>query len=214
MKKYDHLRDKARKWRSDGVSLCEISRRLMLGKGTVHYWVKDIQKPDVTPLKPNQAAATRAFSRKCAEKRQMAYQEGVEGFTSLCEDPSFRDFVMLFLTEGYRRCRNMVAIANSNPHLVVLGHTWITRLTKNKVSYQVQVHVDQDLDTVKSFWAKTLGIDPESIVLIRKSNSGQLKGRKWRSQHGVLTVRVGDTALRQKLEAWMCLLQRSWGFGM
>jgi hypothetical protein len=44
----------------------------------------------------------------------------------------------------------------------------------------------------------------------RKSNSNQLKGRTWRSVHGVLRVRVCDTQLRAKLEGWMDRLRESW----
>jgi hypothetical protein len=60
------------------------------------------------------------------------------------------------------------------------------------------------------FWSKALAIDPEHIRYQRKSNSGQLKGRQWRSRHGVLTVRAHDTAFRMRLQAWMHLLRLSW----
>jgi hypothetical protein len=46
--------------------------------------------------------------------------------------------------------------------------------------------------------------------LQRKSNSGQLGGRHWRSKHGVLTVYAGDTALRARLQGWIDCLQEQW----
>ena len=44
----------------------------------------------------------------------------------------------------------------------------------------------------------------------RKSNSGQLKGRNWRSRHGVLTVCANDTYLRARLQAWIDCVQAAW----
>jgi hypothetical protein len=55
-----------------------------------------------------------------------------------------------------------------------------------------------------------LGIDGGLICLQRKSNSGQLARRRWRSVHGVLSVGVGDTLLRARLQAWMDRTRKQW----
>jgi hypothetical protein len=44
----------------------------------------------------------------------------------------------------------------------------------------------------------------------RKSNSNQLAGRTWRSEHGVLAVNVYDTRLRARLGGWMDCLREAW----
>ena len=44
----------------------------------------------------------------------------------------------------------------------------------------------------------------------RKSNSNQLAGRTWRSEHGVLAVNVNDTLLRARMSAWMDSLREGW----
>jgi hypothetical protein len=44
----------------------------------------------------------------------------------------------------------------------------------------------------------------------RKSNSGQLAGRTWRSKYGVLTVCTSDTLLRAELQAWMDCVRNAW----
>jgi hypothetical protein len=48
------------------------------------------------------------------------------------------------------------------------------------------------------------------IRLQRKSNSNQLTGRIWRSRHGVFMVRMQDTLLRARLQAWMDRLRSEW----
>jgi hypothetical protein len=48
------------------------------------------------------------------------------------------------------------------------------------------------------------------VRVLRKSNSGQLSGRVWRSRYGVLTVRTCDTQLRARVQAWMDCVRESW----
>jgi hypothetical protein len=74
----------------------------------------------------------------------------------------------------------------------------------------VQYHADQDLVGLQDFWASQLSVEPEEIRLQRKSNSGRLSGRTWRSEYGVLNVSAGDTLFRSRLQAWMDCLQEQW----
>jgi hypothetical protein len=76
--------------------------------------------------------------------------------------------------------------------------------------YSIQFHADQDLEELRRFWAGRLGVTPEDIRFQRKSNSGRLSGRTWRSKYGVLAVSTGDTLLRARLEGWMHSLQDQW----
>jgi hypothetical protein len=66
------------------------------------------------------------------------------------------------------------------------------------------------LDAVRAFWATQVGVPPDEIRLLRKSNSGRLAGRTWRSEHGVLTVWCNDTRLRARMQAWMDVLRAEW----
>jgi hypothetical protein len=116
----------------------------------------------------------------------------------------------MYVGEGYKRNRNAVSLANSDPRVVRLADFWIRRFARNKVTYLFQYHADQDPDYLVRFWSFGLGVDPKLIVYQRKSNSGQLSGRSWRSKHGVLTVRASDTALRARLQAWMDRTQDQW----
>jgi hypothetical protein len=74
----------------------------------------------------------------------------------------------------------------------------------------VQHHADQSLDELRIFWSDLLSIDPSAVKFQRKSNSNQLKGRRWRSRYGVLTVRTADTRFRARLQAWIDLVQSDW----
>ena len=206
-----YVREKARSLRVERhLSLDEIAARLALPKTTVYYWLRDIPLGRPRRWNVGQRKGSRNMQRKYALRRAAAYLQGRIEFPDLAEEPTFRDFVCLYMAEGSKRCRNTVAVCNSDPRIVVLCGNWIRRFTRNGVRYSIQYHVDQDLDELRRFWAAKLGVAPHDIRFQRKSNSGRLTGRTWRSRYGVLTVSTGDTLLRARLEGWMHSLQDQW----
>jgi hypothetical protein len=205
-----YIREKARELRVERqLSIVEIAERLALPKTTVFYWVRDI--PLGRPRRENTHPGARGMQRKFRALREEAYEEGRQSFQALsASDPTFRDFVCMYIGEGCKRDRNRVSIGNSDPRVVVLATRWLRAQSRNAVRFSVQYHADQDLRTLAEFWASTLGVEPQDIRLQRKSNSGRLGGRTWRSRYGVLTVTTCDTLLRAQLQAWMDQVQNEW----
>jgi hypothetical protein len=196
------------------LTIDQIAERLAISRTTIYYWVRDLPVPDeVRHSGARQAAsrrASRAMQRRYRLLREAAYREGLESFDRLAAEPTFRDFVCLYLAERSKRNRNVVAICNSDVAVVQIGARWLTRLTNKPLAFSVQYHADQDLEELCRFWGEALQIDAGTIRMQRKSNSNQLRGRTWRSAHGVLEVRTCDTLLRARLGAWMDRLRASW----
>ena len=206
-----YVREKARSLRTDrNLSIDEIAERLSLPKTTVYYWVKDLPLGRARRANSGQRRGNRGMRARYRLAREAAYAAGREEFAELAMDATFRDFVCIYIGEGSKRNRNRVAIGNSDPAVVKLAHRWITLFARNPVRCSVQYHADQRLDELLAFWANELAIPPEAISLQRKSNSGGLKGRTWRSRYGVLTVTAGDTLLRARLQAWIDCVKESW----
>ncbi len=88
---------------------------------------------------------------------------------------------------------------------------WMRKLSTKRLGYALQFHADQELETLRGYWGEVLGIEGSMIRLQRKSNSGQLRGRTWRCEHGVLTVTANDTPLRARLLAWIDRVRDDWG---
>lgn len=217
MKKLEHLREKAIELRNKKrMSLPEICDRLNLKKTTVYYWIKDMPLDGRTEKQKAQVAhlnkGNKRMIKKYAQLREAAYEEGLDRAKELFARSTFRDFVVVYMTEGYRKNRNTVSVANSNSSMIVLSLRWIDELRnpERKIVFRLQIHIDQDEDEVKDFWSKKLGIEPNDISTIRKSNSGNLSGRTWASKYGVMTVLVCDTYLRSKLQAWMDIIEKEW----
>jgi hypothetical protein len=144
------------------------------------------------------------------QRREAAYQKGLAEYDALSRVPTFRDFVVLYIAEGYKRSRNTASLCNSDPAIVSLAARWLSRLSEREPVIRVQHHADQDIEVLRRFWSATLGVDPATIRLFPKSNSGQLKTRVWRCEHGVVAVDVYDTLLRARIQAWIDRLRESW----
>jgi hypothetical protein len=206
-----YVREKARKLRVEKhLSIDEIAERLALPKTTIYYWVRDLPLGRPRRANPGQRKGNRNMRTSYAIRRVAAYAQGQIEFPRLVAEPTFRDFVCLYMAEGYKRSRNTVGVCNSDPAIVTLCARWVRRFARNPVKYSVQYHADQDLGDLRRFWADTLDVKPEEIRLQRKSNSGRLSGRTWRSRYGVLNVYAGDTLFRSRLQAWMDCLQEQW----
>lgn len=114
-----YVREKARSLRVEKhLSIDEIAKRLALPKTTIYYWVRDL--PLGRPQRANrgQRKGNRAMRVKYRLRREAAYEQGRAEFAELAVDPLFRDFVCLYIAEGYKRSRNAVSICNSDPRIV------------------------------------------------------------------------------------------------
>jgi hypothetical protein len=209
---YDHLRAKAVQLRTEQhMTLDDIIERLKLPKTTVYSWIKDIPIPRTDKQTEAQRKKADLVRAKYALLRDQAYQKGLDEASELLQNPTFRDFVVLYMAEGYKRNRNQISFVNSDAGMVKLAHKWIVTLTANKnIEYTIQCHVDHNEEELKQYWANVVGIQPTQIKIIRKSNSGNLSGRQFRSEYGLLTVRVGDTYLRARLQAWIDIVKAQW----
>ena len=146
-----YVREKARELRLERrLSIDQIAERMAVSRTTVFYWVRDL------PL------GRARLARRAPGQSRDAGQVSPASRTGLCAGerrdsracdalPTFRDFVCMYIAEGYKRDRNRVALGNSDPRVVVLAARWITRFSRRPVVYAVQHHVDQRLELLASF---------------------------------------------------------------
>ena len=210
-----YLREKARQLRIEKkLTIDQLAERLALPRTTIYYWVRDLPIPYMSPGRQAVLPRLRRGNLKMQEKhrllREGAYAEGRAEFPKLAEAPTFRDFVVLYLAEGSKHARNVVAICNSDAAILRVAVEWMEHFSGGSFDYGIQYHADQDLDELRAYWSRELEIEPELIRMQRKSNSGQLRRRTWRSQYGVLTVRCNDTLFRARLQGWMDCVREAW----
>jgi AcrR family transcriptional regulator len=114
------------------LSLDEIADRLELPKTTIYYWIRDLPLgrarsengwPDSARRK-----GSKAMQAKYRRLREEAYAQGLAEYDELFQLPTFRDFVVLYIAEGYKRRRHTVSICNSDPAILVIAATWLSRV--------------------------------------------------------------------------------------
>jgi hypothetical protein len=128
--------------------LDQIAERLALPRTTIYYWIKDLPVPNEVSHSDKRRAARRraslAMQRTYRLRREAAYREGEESFDELARDPTFRDFVALYIAEGYKRGRNEVSICNSDPAVLELATRWIRRLATKPPVFRCRLQAWMD----------------------------------------------------------------------
>jgi hypothetical protein len=208
-----YLREKAREMRREkDLTIDEIAERLAVSRTTIFYWVGDMSRPKrcTSRQSPNQRRGNRAMQDKYKRLRDEAYLLGRSEFERLARIPTFRDFVCLYIGEGYKRSRNTVKVVNSDAAAIKLAVHWMVQFSRKRMTFEIQYHADQRLESLQAYWAIQLGIPDLPIQFLRKSNSGRLAHRTWRSKHGVLSVMVHDTIFRSRLQGWIDYMRGEW----
>ena len=84
-----------------------------------------------------------------------------------------------------------------------------SRLTIDEIAERPQ-HGRQDVEELRGFWSQRLDVEPTTVRVLLKSNSGQLRARQWRCRYGVIQVRASDTRPRARLQAWIDCVRAAW----
>lgn len=107
-----YLEDKARCMRRERrLTLDEIAQRLALPRTTVGYWIRDLPLDRPRRASVGQRKGNTAMRGSYRRRREAAYARGVAEFDRLAEIPTFRDFVVRYIAEGYKHNRNVAPCA-------------------------------------------------------------------------------------------------------
>jgi transposase-like protein len=204
-----YLRQMARSLRVEQqLTVDELALRMALPRSTIYYWVRDL------PLRSGSSQEP-ALHRASPISSEAAYAEALESFEELDAQPTFRDFVCVYLVQGEQRDRTRVALTNSDPMVMRLASRWIKRLTDKAPFLLLQCSGDQSLTDLRRFWSEAVRAEPGTIR-VRDANGsagsdkGGLGALQANDRHGLLTVTVDDKLLRARLQAWMQRTRETW----
>ncbi|MDO8944215.1 MAG: hypothetical protein Q7U75_13585 [Desulfobacterales bacterium] len=214
-KKNEHLRVAAIRMRTVGrMSLDEIVARLQQPRGTVYYWIRDIPLQRDSRSHPAsmaaRAKANESRRKKAKGRRDDAYNQFAAEVPTLIERPMVRDFAVVFLTEGYRKGKNSVVVANTNPNILSVVVAFAREFSEKPVRLSIQYYRDQDVASLVRFWSERLSVEPQYIRTSPKGNAGGLRVRGWANTHGVAAVLIHDTYLRCRVQALTDYLEDLW----
>lgn len=222
------------------LTVDELAARLSLPRSTIYYWVRDLPlhggghgggqcgesnagtatrgapAPSAADERARGAgtashrAAGRVPRRISRQRGKAAYEEGIETFEELSAQPTFRDFICIYLVQGDQRDRTRVALTNSDPAVMRLANRWIGRLTSKAPFLLLQCGPGQSLKDLRRFWGETTGAEPRAIRVRRSAARASDEQAVAGLPHGLLTVGVDDTLLRARLQGWMHRARESW----
>jgi hypothetical protein len=231
-----YLRQMARLLRVEQrLSVDQLARRLALPRSTVYYWVRDLPlnasasegaveggadglapataavavgsaPGDRSAVRAGGALARRRHSRPSSET---AYEDGLRSFADLDTQPTFRDFVCLYVMRGCTREQTKVSLTDSDPAVIRLVNRWLLRLSDKSPLLSVQYGPDQSLAELRRFWGAIVGAEARTIRAEGLDAVGAERQRR-ESCRGVLTLTVDDALLRARLQAWISKTRDSW----
>lgn len=193
--------------RHQGKSVPEIAKLLGRGKSTIFFWVRKKEYSKLTrteALRQGREKAVKALVRKWQSIRDESYCKGYSEAPIVLQDPTIRDFIVMYLAEGYKKSRSAIDFTNTDASIIKLFVANIKRFTPRDPRYVLIGHkVTEDMI---NFWAKQLGIPSVNISVVEKGGNVNPK----RANNGTFKVVVNDTKALFEIKGLYDYLREKW----
>jgi hypothetical protein len=167
----NYLRQMARLLRVEQrLTVDQLAARLALPRSTVYYWVRDL------PLGEGEGEGTGAGERAGAGvgarvvrtsagagPGEEAYEGALRSFDDLAAQPTFRDFVCLYIARGCAREQTKVSLSDSDPAVMRLVNRWMLRLSEKSPLFAIRYEPGQSLTELRRFWGGIVGVQARAI---------------------------------------------------
>ena len=117
------------------LTVDQLAARLALPRSTVYYWVRDLPlgeaRGEACAPRPGTEGGRRAAPASAgrAPGRAMRRTRRLRSFDDLAAQPTFRDFVCLYVARGSTRERARVSLSDSDAAVMRLANRWMLRLS-------------------------------------------------------------------------------------
>lgn len=209
-------RDKARKMRTKGKSLNEITQCLRVPKSTVRYWCRDISlsETQLQSLSQKQKIAGILASEKARQERihttQRLFDEGVSEISQLNQRELFLLGIALYWAKGYRKGDGEFGFTNSDPRMIRFIIRWLQescKIPREKIYSRIcinSIHKGR-INVINEFWSKNTSIPLKQFTKPTFINVKSKKRYLNSSEYfGTLRIKVRQsTNLRRKISGWI-----------
>lgn len=207
---------RARKLRSKGFSVREITIKTGCAKSSISKWVRNIPLTiiQIERLKSNQdrgrAKAAQHFNspkQKWQRIRDDIINQTSKEIVTSCLKANLKIIgAILYWAEGYKATRNMVSFSNSDPAMIKVMMQFFKKVCKvPNIKFRGVVHIHPHLDKNKAekFWSETSGIPLKQFHKTQTAVSKASKQKKDTLPLGTFNIVISDTCLRAKIEGWL-----------
>jgi len=205
------LREAAITLRQSGQSLKTIHHNLGVPTSTLAGWLKNVEISKDQQLKLSQykADAWRRAHQKAADWHRAqkalrdlkAKQDAQEIVKRVQITGDTLDLSLAILLFGSASRKESTPFSSSNPATIHLILTVLDRnygVASKAIRFGLSIRADQDSETLRLYWAKTLGVAPEQFksITIDKRTTGKATNQDYK---GVCIIRFSSVAIQRKL---------------
>lgn len=200
--------------KKDNLSTKEISEKMNRPVGTIKRWLAPYGlKASSEVIKANALKASLKMQENCALKRNEAYNKAKETVALDLKDKLLRDFVNIYIGEGYKRNRDSVSIVNSDPKIILLSLYVMKKYflkSDKKMIMQIRYYKENDNELeLLEYWKKLFN-DENIKFTTYIQPTVRAEGHNNSNKYGLVTVTINDTYAKQKLNAYMDYVKEEW----
>ena len=207
-------KERARNLRTKGYSINQIVKEAGLTKASVSVWVRDIvltkeQKKGLSERgRSVESVEKRRINRLFNEnkKRQLVIDLAKKDFTNISFDQLKLIGIILYLGEGAKTRRGIVAVANSDPSVIKIMVRFLKEVCcvpENKLRGHIHTFLHADIDKTEKYWSKVTGIPRSQFYkTYAKPSSASLQKRKT-LPFGTFDLSVNNTTLFLTIMGWI-----------
>jgi hypothetical protein len=180
--KKDSFLKQAEKYRRQGYSFNEISKKFGIAKSTISLWLRKVPltengKKRLKNIADNGRKKSVITNRR---KREEIFRKIKNNCTVLRGNKYGKDDFKLFLAMLYwgegSKTGTKVSFMNSDPEMIktylfLLRKAFI--INENKLRLCIHVHSYHNENEIINFWSKTTAVKKDKIYIYRKENSGK-----------------------------------------
>jgi len=210
-------KDRAIFLRGQGLSYNEILKKLLVSKGSLSYWLRDIElepihlkqiKDKIQGNKDRFLEYNICRSNRIRKEKELLYNSSSEEIAIRNERELKLIGIALYWAEGYKaNSWRTASFVNSDPRMIALMMRWfrdICRVNEEKFRLKLQIHDKKNIKKLQKFWSSVTEIPLSQFTksTVKISKSSKLK-RGNTLPYGTIQIRVSDIKLLTKIKGWI-----------
>ena len=210
------LRERAIRLRKEKrLSYSSIAKQLGVPKSTLSYWLSDLplSEQEIKQLRKQnwqkgEAARERfrnAMRTKRTEEDVGVYKKMEGKLLPIRSKDLFVAGLTLYIGEGDKRNKYRIALANSDPFVVVFFTKWLMKflnISKKQIRFGLHLYSNMNIAREREFWQDTLGFERESFYKDQVRLVNTAFSYSEGNRHGTCTVYVvGSKSKTEMMQA-------------
>lgn len=207
----------ALKLRRKGLSYNEIRKNVLVSKGTLSLWCRDViltpnqmerlKKRRLDGTERGRIIGAKRQQQERIKKTKELLNQGKREVDLLNKRDRFIAGIALYLGDGYKGDKG-VGFSNSNSGIIQFMMNWFREfcnVPEEKFRGQIWIHENLNELKARKYWSKITKIPIEQFQksYIAENKTKSRKIRKKLHEHGIFAIRAHDSGLQRKILGWM-----------